>query len=159
MHNTTPLLNHQVSSPDMGEDVIDAFKEFINAKVPHKQTKAHMEVTMRDIERYMLYIKKELRLKEWTSADLAGFKHFLEIEHTFFDKNGKCRRKYQYIYNASPLPWAPKARGGNTIFAIMKRFRTMLNWCVKTGKLDKSPFSTYQLQSCVYGTPFYMTLD
>ena len=116
--NSPPLLNHQASSPDKGEDVIDAFKEFINAKVPHEKTKAQMEVTMRDIERYMLYIKKELRLKEWTRSDLAGLKHFLEIEHSFFDQNGKCKRKYQYIYNASPLPMIPKARGGNTIFAI-----------------------------------------
>lgn len=153
------LLTHQACGPNMGEDVIDAFKSFINAKVPHDRTRAQMEVTMRDIERYMLYIKKELRLKEWTCAELAGFKHFLEVEHTFFDKSGKCKKKYQHIYNVSPLPSPPKVRGGNTIFGIMKRFRTMLNWCVKTGKLDKSPFSTYQLQSCVYGTPFYMTLD
>lgn len=41
----------------------------------------------------------------------------------------------------------------------MKRFRTMLNWCVKTGKIDKSPFLTFQLQGCVYGTPFYLTID
>lgn len=157
--NSPQLLNHQASCPDKGEDVIDAFKEFINAKVPHEKTKAQMEVTMRDIERYMLYIKKELRLKEWTRSDLAGLKHFLEIEHSFFDQNGKCKRKYQYIYNASPLPMIPKARGGNTIFAIMKRFRTMLNWCVKTGKIDKSPFLTFQLQGCVYGTPFYLTID
>ena len=154
-----PLFTHQASGPDMGEDVIDAFKAFINEKVTHNKTKAQMEVTMRDIERYILYVKRELRLKEWTSTDLADFKHFLEIEHTFFDKNGKCKRKYQYIYSASPLPWPPKARGGNTIFGIMKRFRTMLNWCVKTGRLDKSPFRTFQLQGCVYGTPFYLTID
>ena len=154
-----PLFTHQASGPDMGEDVIDAFKAFINEKVTHNKTKAQMEVTMRDIERYILYVKRELRLKEWTSTDLAGCKHFLEIEHTFFDKNGKCKRKYQYIYSASPLPWPPKARGGNTIFGIMKRFRTMLNWCVKTGRLDKSPFRTFQLQGCVYGTPFYLTID
>ncbi len=35
----------------------------------------------------------------------------------------------------------------------------MLNWCVKTGRLDKSPFRTFQLQGCVYGTPFYLTID
>lgn len=157
--NANPLLNKQVSNLDMGEDIIDAFKAFLNAKVPHDKTRAQMEVTMRDVERYTLFVKREMRLKEWTSLDLANFKHFLEIEHTFFDQKGKCRRKYQYIYDESPILCPPKIRGGNTIFGIMKRFRTMLNWCVKTGRLEKSPFSTFQLQSCVYGTPFYMTLD
>ena len=149
---------HAESNSNQGEDTIEAFKAFIKAKSADTKCEAHMDVTMRTVKRFMLYIKRNIRLNEWTSTDLDNFKNFLQIEHTFFD-NGLCKKKYQHIYRNEPKSQPPRARGGNTIYSIMKRFRIMFNWCVKTGLLDKSPFSTIQLQGCVYGTPFYLTLD
>ena len=35
----------------------------------------------------------------------------------------------------------------------------MFNWCVRTDRIEKSPFSTFHLDACVFGTPFYMTID
>lgn len=156
---TNSPLTKEEDEIDLGEDVIDAFTAFINTKVTNAKTKEQMEVAKRTVKRYTLYVKRELRLKEWTSADLADYQHFLQIEHTFFDEKGKCKRKYQYIYKASPSRHPQKPRGGNAIFALMKKLRTMFNWCVKTGRLNESPFRTFQLQGCVYGTPFYMTID
>ena len=149
---------HVDGSQGQSEDTIVAFKAFIKAKSAHTKCEPHMDVTMRTVKRFMLYLKRNIRLNEWTSADLEDFQDFLQIEHTFFD-NGVCKKKYQHIYQDEPMSKPPKARGGNTIYSIMKRFRIMFNWCVKTGLLDKSPFSTFQLQGCVYGTPFFLTLD
>ena len=118
-----------------------------------------MEVTMRDIERYMLYIKKELRLKEWTRRISQASNTFLRLSIPSSTRMASAKGSTNTSTTHHPCPMIPKARGGNTIFAIMKRFRTMLNWCVKTGKIEKSPFLTFQLQGCVYGTPFYLTID
>lgn len=156
---TSSTPTHEDNNIDLGEDVIDAFSAFINTKVTNTKTKEQMEVAKRTVKRFTLYVKREMRLKEWTSADLADYQHFLQIEHTFFDEKGKCKRKYQYIYKNSPLCHPQKQRGGNAVFALMKKLRTMFNWCVKTGRLNESPFRTFQLQGCVYGTPFYLTID
>lgn len=144
--------------PSQGVDTIEAFKAFIQAKSAINRCEPHMDVTMRTIRRFLLYIKRNLLLDEWTSSDLADLQTFLQVEHTFFE-NGKCKKRYQHIYNVESVTKPPMVRGGNTIYSIMKRFRIMFNWCVKTGLVTKSPFQAYQLTGCIYGTPFYMTID
>lgn len=150
--------NNSDESQNPGMDTIEAFRAFIKAKSANNKCEPHMDVTMRTVKRFMLYIKRDLRLNEWTRTDLADLQSFLQIEHTFFEK-GQCKKKYQHIYDTEPVSTPPMVRGGNTIYSIMKRFRIMFNWCVKTGLVDKSPFQAFQLSGCVYGTPFYMTID
>lgn len=143
---------------ESSERIIDAFNAFIEARIKNDKTKRHMITTMDIVRRYILYSKGCELLKDWTGEDLADFQEFLRIEHTFFE-NGICKKKWAYIYKGFTKKRVPKKRGGNRIHSIMKMLRIMFNWCVRTDRIEKSPFSTFHLDACVFGTPFYMTID
>lgn len=100
----------------------------------------------------------KLNLNDFSDEELVKFEDFLKIEHTFFNNQGKCV-KYGYIYSVCPESRIPKQRGENTLVSILKSFRTFYNWAVKSGRTTNNPFKKYKLKQCVYGTPYFMTLD
>ena len=140
------------------ETVQEAFDTFIDTRATKKERIKQMRVVQRIVLRYTLYIKKDLQLADWNEKHLCALEKFLKIEHTFFDENGECLKKWKYLYKAVPEMRQPRVRGGNAIFSIMKRLRTFFNWCVTTGRLVVSPFKKYHLKECTYGTPYYLTL-
>lgn len=52
-----------------------------------------------------------------------------------------------------------RARSTNTVNGMLKKIRTLLNWCVSKGYLDKSPFDNYHIGGELYGTPVSMTMN
>lgn len=140
------------------KDFFEILKMFISIKVKPGNRTAQFGTLTRLLKRYELYRGKgfSLNLDDITDMDLAHFESFLRTEHTFFDKNGVCI-KYKNVYQIYPETRKPKARGTNGIHYIMKRFRTFYNWAVATGRTTNNPFKKYQLPTCVYGTPFFIT--
>lgn len=145
--------------PFENETVQDAFDVFIDTRATKKERIKQMRVVQRIVLRYTLYIKKELKLSDWDEKHLCALENFLKKEHTFFDQDGVCLKKWQYLYKSVPEVRQPKVRGGNAIFSIMKRLRTFFNWCVLTGRIAVSPFKKHALKECTYGTPYYLTLN
>ena len=145
--------------PFENETVQDAFDVFIDTRATKKERIKQMRVVQRIVLRYTLYIKKELKLSDWDEKHLYALENFLKKEHTFFDQDGVCLKKWQYLYKSVPEVRQPKIRGGNAIFSIMKRLRTFFNWCVLTGRIAVSPFKKHALKECTYGTPYYLTLN
>lgn len=141
------------------ETIEEAFDAFIAARAKKKDRIKQLRVVQRIVLRYGMYIKKELHLCDWDENHLSALEKFLRIEHTFFDKNGVCSKKWEYLYKSVPEVRQPRARGGNAIISIMKRFRTFFNWCVITGRLTISPFKKYHIKECTYGTPFFLTME
>ena len=140
------------------KDFFKILKIFISVRVKPGNRSAQFGTLIRLLKRYELYRGKGfcLNLDDITDLDLVRFEEFLRIEHTFFNKNGVCI-KHINIYQTYPEVRKPKARGTNGIHYIMKRFRTFYNWAVATGRTNNNPFNKYQLPTCVYGTPFFIT--
>lgn len=140
-------------------DFFVAFDLFVEQRVSTEMRKKQFACLRRMLQRYELYRgpKYHLNLDKFSSDDLCDFDNFLSIEHTFF-KRGRCI-EHQDLYLAVPETRVPKERGGNARYNILKKFRTFYNWCFKTRRTDNNPFQEYKLSECVYGTPFYLTVE
>ena len=140
------------------DDFFEHLNTFILVRVKTKNRESQFYCLKHMLERYELYRGKgfKITLDSMTDVDLARFEEFLRIEHAFFDDNGKCI-KYANIYASKGNTMRPKPRSSNGIHNIMKRLRTFYNWAVKTGRTTNNPFKKYQLPTCVYGTPFFIS--
>lgn len=138
----------------------DLLKLFISVRVKTGNREAQFGTLIRVLKRYEIYRGNgySLNIHKVTDLDLIKFEEFLRIEHTFFDQDGNCI-KYAKIYKTYPEMRIPKARGTNGVHYILKRLRTFYNWAVNTGRTTNNPFTKYHLPTCVYGTPFFITIE
>lgn len=63
------------------------------------------------------------------------------------------------IYKQIPESRKPNPRGSNTISGMMKKLRTIFIWAVDNEKTTNNPFKKYTIDDCVYGTPFYISIE
>lgn len=63
------------------------------------------------------------------------------------------------IYMQVPDSRKPNPRGPNTISGMMKKLRTIFIWAVDNNKTTNNPFKKYTIEDCVYGTPFYISIE
>lgn len=140
------------------ETLDDAFGLFIKQRAKKRERCKQLMVARRIVRRFALYAGHGDELEHWDDALLTELEEFVKIEHTFFDKNGVCVSN-QYLYDAVPETRTPQVRGGNAVYSIMKRLRTFFNWCETTKRVENNPFRKYKLSECVYGTPYYMTIE
>lgn len=163
-------LEHVIHVFYFGEDVVEAVTEsesfyetldtFISMRVKKGNRTNQFHCLKRMLQRFEIYRGGgyKIGLDDLTDLDLEKFKDFLLREHSFFDKDGTCI-KYARVYKLVPESRRPRPRGLNGIHYILKRLRTFYNWAVKTGRTTNNPFTKYQIPPCVYGTPYYMTLE
>ena len=114
--------------------------------------------------RLNVYKKYTLKYDSMTPDILREFEAFLRQEHTFFkidEETGKpvCLRQHKPIYDAFPETRIPKQRGQNTINDLFTKLRTFFCWAVESGKTQNNPFTHFAVQECVYGTPYYITIE
>ena len=137
------------------------FDYFVSNCLKPGMRQNQFKVVGRALQRYEIYRGSGFawNLNKTKDSDLADFEHFLSIEHTFFVDKKCVDKRYDLAYRTVPASRIPKKRGGNAIFAIMKKFRTFYNWVFKTKRASSNPFTTYKLKQPVYGTPFFLTLS
>ena len=140
------------------ETLYDAFDLFIKQRAKKHERRKQLMVVVRILRRFELYAGQGNKLEHWDDSLLSELDNFIRIEHTFFDKNGVCLSN-QHLYDAVPETRTPQMRGDNAVYSIMKRLRTFFNWCETTKRVANSPFRKYKLSECVYGTPYYMSID
>lgn len=136
----------------------EAYEEFIeNRKLSDWRVRA-IQVVIRALKRYELYARRTvdrrftLDLDTVTSLVLGDFEEFLRNEYTF------CGQ-YSEIYEAVPESRTPKPRGQNTINGILTKLRTFFIWANDVGKTTNNPFRNHPVEECVYGTPYYISID
>ncbi|MDX9918239.1 MAG: phage integrase SAM-like domain-containing protein [Gudongella sp.] len=154
-------LLHPEKFPNLIEKPItlfDVFEEFLDNHKLSDVRKNNFRVIKRALQRYELYVaitsKKpfELKLSEFRVDTLRGFEEFLKQEHQIFTN-------FPEIYNILPESRTPQPRGQNTINDIFTKLRTFFLWSVKTKKTENNPFKYFTVEECVYGTPYYITID
>lgn len=137
-----------------GEDFFGAFDKFLNDTESSRPRENHFKVLRRQLRRFELYSGREWKLDTITADDLAAFRDFLVDEHNI------CKdKRFAYIYEAVPESRTPGPRGYNAIGNSLRLFRTFNNWCVKRHYTTNYPFREFPLESPVYGTPYYITLE
>lgn len=136
----------------------EAYEEFIEKRKLSEWRVRAIQVVIRALKRYELYARRTvdcrfvLDLDNVTPLVLGDFEEFLRNEYTFCEQ-------YPEIYEAVPESRTPKPRGQNTINGILTKLRTFFIWANDVGKTTNNPFKNYTVEECVYGTPFYISID
>lgn len=136
----------------------EAYEEFVEKRKLSDWRVRAIRVVIRALRRYELYARRTvdsrfvLDLDTVTPLVLRDIEEFLRNEYTFFEQ-------YSDIYKAVPESRTPQPRGQNTINGILTKLRTFFIWANDVGKTTNNPFRNYAVEECVYGTPYYISID
>lgn len=139
------------------ESFFDCFDEFLSKRKLSTVRINNFKVIKRALQRYELYkayMRKpvKLTLDTVTSNTLRDIEDFMRNEHKIFVE-------FSDIYTEIPEKRTPQMRGQNTINDIFTKLRTFYLWAIEAGKTANNPFKGYAVEECVYGTPYYITID
>jgi len=148
----------EFSAPE--QTIFDAFDEFLIKHPLSEVRKNNFRVIKRALQRFEMYKNIVLTFDNLTFDILNEFKVFLVNEHALFTERPD-------IYETFPETRTPQKRGQNTINDIFTKIRTFVIWAntpdptTKIAKTSNNAFGTngYKIDECVYGTPFYITID
>lgn len=135
----------------------ELFDEFLAKHKISDVRKKNYKVVKRALQRFELYKKLknanfEMTLNNLTPDLLLEIEGFLKNEYKHFED-------FPDIYLAFPECRAPKERGRNTISGIFTKIRTFVLWSVKNGKTTNDQFDKFKIDECIYGTPYFLTID
>jgi integrase len=154
------ILNPDKYLPKGGtpQTFFETFTEFLEKHKLSDVRKNNYKVVLRALQRYELYATKttskpfKLNLDTITPAILHNIEDFLRKEFTI------CKEMPE-IYEAVPESRTPQPRGQNTINGIFTKMRTFYLWSIEAGKTINNPFRGFTVEECVYGTPYYISID
>ena len=140
----------------------DVFNEYIDGKKISEHRKRTYRVIGRMLKRFELYNGLNLTLDNITGDTLRDFEQYLFNEHALFVKG-----EIDDIIKQVPESRDPEPRGENTVYDIMGKLRVFYNWANGRDKSYKlptpytlnNPFDAYSVGACLYGTPYYITID
>ena len=138
----------------------EIFDEFLDKRKLSDVRKKNFRVVVRALKRYELYTRRTkprkrdfiLSLDTTTPDTLRDITDFLR-------KENEIREVYPEIYESCPQYHKQKPRGQNTINDILTKMRTFFIWAVDNEKTTNNPFHKYPIEECVYGTPYYLSID
>lgn len=147
----------------------ETYDYFLESRKISDVRKRNFKVIYRALQRYELFKRLNgrkafrLALDTITPETLRDIEKFLSEEYTHFtkDDNGKfvCSAAYKPIFEAVPESRTPQPRGQNTLNDIFTKLRTFFLWAIELGKTTNNPFKNFAIEECVYGTPYYITID
>jgi site-specific recombinase XerD len=135
----------------------EAFEECISKRNISDVRKSNFRVVKRALQRYELYRQEKqknfkLSFDTFTTATLDDIVVFLRQEYQLHETHPK-------LYEQVPESRTPEPRGQNTINGILTKIRTFFIWAVDNEKTANNPFRKFSIDECVYGTPYYITID
>ena len=142
------------------EGFFEVFDEFLEKRKLSDVRKKNFKVIRRALQRYELYIRTtvdsdySLTLDDVKLDTLQDLEKFLKHEHLLCQEE-----RYKPIYEAIPETRTPQPRGQNTINDIFTKLRTLFLWAIDPGKTTNNPFKHFVVEECVYGTPYYITVE
>lgn len=132
----------------------DDYQHYIDTHKFSDHRRRQNNVILRTLKRFNLYKGLSLTFDNFTADTLRDFESFLTDEHKLVNK-----KSYKKILDAVPESRTPKPRGKNTINDFMVRLRSFFIWAVDNDLTTNNPFKHYKVIDCVYGTPYYITID
>lgn len=141
------------------------FDLFLDKHKLSEVRKKNFRVIYRALLRFEMWNKTTLDLDTITQETLRDFEEFLRVESSYFAQDEQSKKwscineEYKSVYEAYPETRTPQPRGQNTINDIFTKLRTFYLWCIDNGKTTNNPFRHYKIEECVYGTPYYITIE
>ena len=146
-----------IISEEKQQTFFEAFDEFLAKRKLSDVRKNNFRVIKRALQRYEVYktVNRKpvtLNFDTITSDTLRDIEEFFRNEHQIFIDLPE-------IYNQFPEKRTPQKRGQNTINDMFTKTRTFILWAIDEGKTSNNPFKGYSVEECVYGTPYYISID
>ncbi len=132
----------------------EVLTKYINERDFSLQRKRHFQVVWRTLKRFELYKDTCLSFDTITDDTLRTFEAFFRDEHIICERDS-----YRKILEAVPESRQPQPRGKNATNNFMRHFRTFWYWAMDFGFTANNPFRKYKIVECLYGTPYYITID
>ena len=136
------------------QSFFDVWNTYIDTHKFSDHRRRQNRVIWRTLKRFELYKGLSFTFDNITADTLRDFERFLVEEHKLVEQ-----KKYQKVLNAIPESRTPKPRGQNTINDFMLRLRSFYIWANDNGMTTNNPFRHHKINECVYGTPYYITID
>ncbi len=156
----------KVEKVEAEQTIFEAFDEFLIKHPLSDVRKKNFRVIKRALQRFEMYKNQRtgfvLTFDNLTLEVLKAFEKFLVSEHELCIKPA-----YVEIYKEFPETRTPQKRGQNTINDIFTKVRTFVIWAntpdptSKIAKTSNNAFGAngFKIDECVYGTPYYITID
>ena len=130
------------------------FQSFINQKAPHisELRVGKYESILRILKRYQLYNNIELNVDCVSTETIASIEQYMRDEYLVFKKRPDLFTEVKDTRVNAP-------RGKNTIIDRMQAISTFFKWCEANQHIQWNPFSKYKIETQVYGTPYYISIE
>lgn len=132
----------------------DEYGRYIETHKFSDHRRRQNRVIWRTLKRFEIFKGLSLTFDNITADTLRAFEQFLVDEHKLVDQ-----KKYAKVLATVPESRTPQPRGKNTINDFMVRLRSFFIWANDNELTHNNPFKHYQVAECVYGTPYYITID
>lgn len=132
----------------------DKFDHYITTHKFSEHRRRQCRVVWRTLKRFEMYKGLSLTFDNITADTLSDFEKFLMNEHKLVEQ-----KNYRNIIAAVPESRTPQPRGKNTINDFMTKLRSFFIWANDNDLTNNRPFRHYKVEECVYGTPYYITID
>jgi hypothetical protein len=115
--------------------------KFLDVKDYQPSDKKNFMTMLRLLKRFELYMNAKtpnefkLDFENFNVDVVRELEYFVRNEYLFINKP-----IFKLIYEELPEKRRPTLRGSNTVFKIMKRFRTFIKWTIKEQLLQNDPF-------------------
>lgn len=139
---------------EISDSFFAAYDSYINMRQFSDHTRKHYRVVWRTLKRFELYKNLTLTFDNITPDLLVEFERFLTVEHQLAELG-----EYQKIMAEVPESRTPLPRGKNSIFDFMKKLRSFFLWAINNDITNNNPFKHYKVAECVYGTPYYISIE
>lgn len=149
----------QVPTEEPRPSFFNTWDEFIAKRRLSEVRIRNYDVVYRALMRYELYNVKStgmpfsLELDTVTADTLRDLEVFLRSEYEIV-------KKYPEIYkNIKKSKTKVEPRGTNTISGMLIKVRTFFIWANDEGRTTNNPFKKFKIESAIYGTPYYITIE
>ena len=134
------------------QDIFEAFDRFLSAKRYSRFRDASFRQVARCLQRWGAIRDRAVTFDTLNERTLLDLELFLRDEHRYANDEA-----YALLYEHARD--AREERGQNTISGLLTRLRTFYRWANEQGLTKNNPFLRFKVKECIYGTPYYLTLD
>lgn len=130
----------------------EGFADYLQYNKISEQRTKNTQVVKRSLARYEAHTGARLFLDTLTADEIRGFEDYMRKEAEIVEAKPE-------LLTICPESRKIEARSENTIICRMRILRAVVLWNLANGHTDNNPFARYSFGNCVYGTPYYISLE
>ena len=130
----------------------DAFADYLNNNNISNQRDKNTRVVLRSLLRFEAYTGQRLELDTLTADQIRDFENYIRNEAAIVER-------FPALLETCPESRKIEARSENTIISRLEILRAVTLFAVKSGHTNNNPFSRFSFGGCVYGTPYFLTVE